>query len=200
MLEIYLVALGLGGTLVLASLVLGGGHGDFDADADLDMDADADADMDHDVGFDAVMSWLPVTSLRFWTFFLAFFGLTGAVLTTTGVIGARWAVATAAGGLGYLAGFTVVTAMKRLRKSQSDSTLRADDYVGASAIVMLPITNGKVGKVRLDLKGRSVELLAYTEDEGALTAKQTVMVYAVNDDGSVMVTRAEQPKDGASRA
>ena len=48
MLVAYIVALGVGGTLVLASLVMGGKDKDFDKSVDKDFDLDADHDHDHD--------------------------------------------------------------------------------------------------------------------------------------------------------
>ena len=61
--------------------------------------------------------------------------------------------------------------------------------MGASGVVMVPVTRDQVGKIRLDLKGRTVELLAVTEDESPLELKQTVMVYGLRGD-HVLVTRA----------
>src|SRR5678816_2807364 len=103
MLVAYVVALGIGGTLVLASLIMGGkDHDSGDGDGhDQDQDGDHGHDQSHETDkggalvlagetamtahdggvADAVSALLPVTSVRFWTFFLAFFGLTGLTLT-----------------------------------------------------------------------------------------------------------------------
>ena len=88
MLPIYLVTLIVGGVLVLVSVFLGDSDTDADVAADIDVDADldlaagadVDADGSLDVGLiDALQAWLPFTSMRFWTFFAAFFGLTGSL-------------------------------------------------------------------------------------------------------------------------
>jgi hypothetical protein len=70
-----------GGVLLVASLF--GADQDADADADIGADGDVDADAGHEGlahgdlgGFVAVF-----ISLRFWTFFATFFGLTGVVFT-----------------------------------------------------------------------------------------------------------------------
>jgi len=199
MLTLYLIALMLGGTLVMATLVLGD-HGDgeleadfdIDVDADVDVDADADADSDTVDAADAIMSWLPFASIRFWTFFLAFFGLTGSVIEGFGMLSNPVVVAIIAVVVGYISGFSVVKALRSLRETSADSSISEVDYLGANATVMIAVRKGTYGKVRLALKGRDVELLAETEDEDVLAAKQPVMVYAVTDEGHVMVTANTQ--------
>ena len=101
-----ILAIARGGLFVAASVFFGDhdtdSDADFDADldtdfdADLDIDADIDVDVDADIDVDADHSiadivhaggdaahdalWLPFFSLRFWTFSLASFGLTGTLL------------------------------------------------------------------------------------------------------------------------
>ena len=72
MLVLYVVALGIGGTLLAASMIMGGKdvdhdvdhHLDLDVDVDVDVDADvdADADADHEVdvhgALDVILAWL----------------------------------------------------------------------------------------------------------------------------------------------
>ncbi len=209
MLTLYLVALALGGTFVLATLILGGDgesdldHGfdaDFDLDMDMDMDADADAaggaDSDSenhsDVGvIDGVFNWLPVMSLRFWTFFLAFFGLTGTILTILELSSSESVIAAISGIIGYASGWAVVASIRHLSRTQTDSTVSENDYVGATGRVMLPVGKDKIGKIRIELKGRTVELLAKTDDDTLLGARQAVIVYALaDDDEHVLVTKA----------
>lgn len=202
MLTFYLIALIIGGTLVLASLLFGG---DSDADADVDVghvdvDAsvgvDADVDVDADVGADVhaggvdFSTWLPLVSLRFWTFFAAFFGLTGTALTFADPGLGRIATGVIAAGVGYASGLGVMAAFRYMRKSQTSIAVRRDDYIGAGATVMLRVAKGQLGKVRMELKGRTVEALATTEDERPFAVKEKALVYAVNDDGHVVLTRA----------
>lgn len=192
LLTLYLIALATGGTLVLASLALGGDH-DADADAELEGDADASAEGHGDDagwgdGFDA---WLPVTSLRFWTFFLAFFGLTGTLLSGLSLAAATPA-AVAAVAVGYISGVVCVRVIRSMQGQVVDSSVSGDDLIGAGGRVVVPLGRGQTGKVRLEIKGRTVEVLADTEEEAALTAGQAVMVYAVQDDGRVLVSRSEQ--------
>ena len=76
MLAVYLFCVALGGILILASILFG------DADIEADVDVDADADLDQEISVE--WSVLPFGSLRFWTFLVECFGLTGALLTLVG--------------------------------------------------------------------------------------------------------------------
>lgn len=199
MLTLYLIALALGGTLLLASLFLGGEHdagapGEVSPDMDADLsagDADMDAGEGGELGADVALAWLPVASMRFWTFFLAFFGLTGTILTLGGVVASAVITGVIAGGVGYACGMGVVQVIRRMRATQTDSTAGADDYIGETALVMVSVARGKTGKVRLEVKGRTVDLLAETEDERPFAARERALVYAMNDDGHAVITRAE---------
>jgi membrane protein implicated in regulation of membrane protease activity len=215
MLFAYVVALGVGGTLVLASLVFGGkdhdsgGHdADHGADHDHGHDHAGHADdaargamvvagehglVRHDGGAaDAALSLLPVTSVRFWTFFLAFFGLTGLTLTAAALGPGVVVNALLSTGVGYLSGMSVVTVGRRLQRASTDSHVSAADYAGAAATVVLPVARGRTGKIRLELKGRTVELMADTEDEQTYETKQRVMIYQMTADGRALITRPDQ--------
>jgi len=191
MMTVYLGALAFGGTLLAASLLLG----DVDTDADIDIDADADVDIqaEADAGTpELAAAWLPVTSMRFWTFFLTFFGLTGAALSWSGAgVGAVGAgvIATA---VGYLCGAAIANAVKHLKASAVDSTLTGDDYIGSTATVVLPVTADRPGTVRASIKGRLVDLVAETEEPVRLERSTTVLVYALRENGRVLVSRADR--------
>jgi len=224
MLIAYALALGIGGTLVLASLVLGGkgGDGDSDHDAgggvdhdaggDADQDADHDAEGDHEqeamvvhgghamthdaASADAAMAWLPVTSVRFWTFFMAFFGLTGITLTLAALGPGVLANALISAGVGYLSGASVVSIGRQLRRQSTSSSIGAGDYVGSEALVMLTVGPKRTGKVRLEVKGRTVELMADTEDEQEYAAGAKVVVYQMTSDGRALVTGPDEESAG----
>ncbi|HEU5061332.1 MAG TPA: hypothetical protein VFU21_32630 [Kofleriaceae bacterium] len=184
MLMVYLIALIIGGVLLALTLVLGGAA-EHDADTgggDVDQ-----GDGDHGGTLDAVFGWLPVTSLRFWTFFAAFFGGVGTVVSAWNLAGPV-AAAVLAVVAGYASGLIMDRSMRYLRRSDSDSSLGGRDLVGAGAEVLLPVTASSAGKVRVRLKGRSVDLLARTDDEEPLAAGKHVTVLSMGDDGHVVVT------------
>lgn len=180
MLNVYLGSLGVGGTLVLLTVLMGGGQGDLDFDADV-----PDVDMDADVGFgDAIEGWLPVASFRFWTFFLAFFGLTGLLLTITGALSLGW-VPWVAGGMGYVAGASTTKIIRSLQNKKVNSQLSTHDWLGEEANVVIPLSKGQLGTVRLNLKGR--EIIVEAVSDVALNKDAAVVVYDINKDGYAMV-------------
>jgi membrane protein implicated in regulation of membrane protease activity len=193
MLSLYLIALLVGGFLLALSM-FGGGHDadvDASADADLDVDGDIDGDIDggHD-GFDAALAWLPVASLRFWTFFAAFFGLTGLVLDV-GKLTGPWVGLGLAAAVGYVCGASMTAIVRRIRRERVDSSLSAEDCVGETARVVLPVTSGRAGKIRLQIKGRTIELVAETDEETELSVGQSCMVYEIKDGHAVVARAAE---------
>jgi hypothetical protein len=179
LLAIYIAALIIGGALVAASMFLGGD----DTDTDSDTDADADA---HDHDFAGAGSWLPLASLRFWTFLLAFGGLAGTVLTLLGTDVAVTAVASVL--TGYLSGVGVRQVMKRLQRDQVSSEVDLGECVGALGKLTLPVSRVAPGKVRVRIKGRDLDLMASTDDAADIPLDAEVLVYEVRDDGVVLVT------------
>jgi hypothetical protein len=181
MLALYLIALVVGGTMLVLSIVGGdhdhGDHGHGPAGG-------------HHGALDVALGWLPITSLRFWIVFAAFFGLTGATLTLGGLLGPEPLPGAIAGGVGYVAGLLVVAGLRRLTATEVSSAVDDRDLVGASAEVLLPIATGAPGKVRLRLKDRAIDLTATTDDLAAIPAGVEVVVYAAAA-GSVSVTRTD---------
>jgi hypothetical protein len=188
MLALYLVGFVVGGALLLISTLSGQGDADVDADADADADADGDAG-EHGLDPDAVSaaaSWLPVSSIRFWVFFAAFFGLTGVAFTALGLASVPVTLAVSIG-MGWLTGATASWVVRRLRRATVSSALEARDWQGAPGTVVLPVEPGGVGKVRLELRGRTVDATAVTEEGMRLGAGDEVLVYGVRDDGVIEV-------------
>lgn len=177
----YLLALALGGTLVVASVFFAA----FGDAPEADHDGDGG---DHDDGdADAVQVWFPYASLRFWTFYLAFGGLTGALLTWMGVGGPSFVVLLIAIAVGYVTGAGATGLVMRLQKRQTDSAVAPEDLEGATGKVMLAVGPGRTGKVRLQLKGRTIERLAETQEKRTFDRNEEVLVYAVREDGRVLV-------------
>lgn len=188
MLAVYLCALAFGGTLLVASLVMGFGHADGDVGGGHDTDG---GDPSHANGHGDAFGWLPVGSIRFWTFFLGFGGLAGTALTYLHSV--SWPiVAAVAGGIGWASGIGVVAAMRRVQKG-AGSELEPDELRGETAEVLVPIEKGKFGKVRLSAKGRVHDLLAETEDDRTFAIGATVTIVGEGDEGRVQVTQLLNP-------
>jgi hypothetical protein len=145
---LYLFGLIVGGVLLGSSLLLGG-HGE--ADGELDADAGGDhlahgAPVEGDAA-DLVL-WR-FRSLRFWTFFLAFFGLSGTLLEGLGLVSSELLILASALGMGGLAGFGSTEAVRRLSADTSGAAAESRDYVGQSARVIVHVRTGGVGQVRI---------------------------------------------------
>ncbi len=161
---LYLAALIVGLGVVGLQFVMGASGADAEG-SDLDGDGDQ-ADGDHhgghahgDGGVVAVF-----LSIRFWTFAFLAFGLVGCALhflslaspLVTGVVAAMMGL-----GSGSLASLT----FRFLSRTQVSSGAEAADAIGQVGRVLIPIERGKRGKIRIALRGQTVDLLASTDDE-----------------------------------
>jgi membrane protein implicated in regulation of membrane protease activity len=186
---LYLFGLIVGGVLLGSSLLLGGhGEGELDADVDGELHVDGhDGDGDLDGAADLVL-WR-FRSLRFWTFFLAFFGLSGTLLEGLGLVASEWVTLAAALGMGSLAGFGSTEVVRRLAADTSGAAPESRDYIGKSARVVVPVRPGSVGKVRIELKGTTVDVLAEGVD-GEFEAHEEALIVEM-DGTTARIARLE---------
>jgi membrane protein implicated in regulation of membrane protease activity len=171
------------GVLYLAALIVGAGtlllqlfgSGDADAGQDLDhaaADADADAGGGHAHG---VSGFVPIfLSLRFWTFGLLAFGLVGTLLHFLNLAPALL-VAALALVMGFGSGLLASWVFRALSRSESSSGARGDDAVGQVGRVLVPCKSGHPGKVRVELRGQTLDFLA-TTDEASIDRGELVLV------------------------
>ncbi|HEY8432896.1 MAG TPA: hypothetical protein VIL20_31205 [Sandaracinaceae bacterium] len=174
---VYLFTLIVGAVLLGASILLGG-HDDADVDGG-DVDGEAEAELGEDVGGHGDVSGflLSFLSLRFWTFFFAFFGLTGLVLDLFDLVGNDWATLGIALGMGLGTSVGATAVLRALSADTSGHVVESKDYVGKTARVIVPFEGGKVGKVRVDVKGSTVDLLATgLEEEEAFDGREEVLI------------------------
>lgn len=183
MLPLYIVAAILGGGLVLVSLVAGAHGGDSG-----DMHADHDLSADHDVAGPDI--WLPFLSLRFWTYFLMVFGVVGLLLTKAGgtpePMAAVWS-----GVAGLSVGFVVAGLLEWARRMQGENATRSQDFLGREAKVIVPIRPTLEGKIRLDVKGETIELLALPYEEREIGRDEEVVIVSLENDRARVIPRDE---------
>ncbi|ABB58530.1 NfeD family protein [Synechococcus elongatus] len=173
MISVYWFCFLFGGIFVALAAVGGLDH-DFghDFDSDFDHSFDAEAAVEPDVAADVDLPeppssgrrlWLPITSFKFWTFGLCFFGMTGLLLgwlnpNLPGSLQLGLAIA-----MGLLLGTGMAGLLRQLRNRQVDSLVRSTDLVGARGIVVLPFNAQSRGKVQLEVKNSVIELSACTD-------------------------------------
>ena len=152
---IYVIALIVGGGLLLLSLFLGG-HGNADVHADLSgdlgMGAHVPGDFHHgaDIGHHtsgghglSLASWF---SLQFAVYFLAMFGLIGTTMTFIAKVGPEVVLTSAVVG-GLLVGQLVHQALRALKRSGVGSDLTAEDFLKRPARVTIAIEPPRRGEI-----------------------------------------------------
>jgi len=189
---VYLFSFALGGILLLASILLGDKDtGPADADADADAGAQSSAQgLDHGVpdshgGVAGLFT--AFLSLRFWMFFLAFFGLTGLVLDGLDLVTSAVALALALA-MGLVTGQATVAVFRHLSTSETSTAAGAHDYVGKSGRVLVGFGPGELGKVRLTLKGTTVDVLATSDEPQRFAVGDSALVIQMNET-TAMVAR-----------
>lgn len=186
MLTMYWIAFAVGGVFVLLA-VLGGVDGADFGDHDFEVNPDDDVELlEPQERSPSVFSarqrdpWYGIfgilKSLKFWTFGLCFFGLTGLVLSSLGANLPAGVVAIAAMLMGIICGSLVAGSLRVLRRRQVDSLVRSADLVGMEGTVELPFDQNSRGKIRLLVKGSMIDLIANTDDGQALQMGDRVLV------------------------
>ncbi len=208
----YLVALIVGGGLLVISTFLGGhAHADVDADfdvdlnADLDVDVDLDADIDVDADVDvatdihadhidaadgalSLASWF---SIRFCVYFLAMFGLVGTVLTGMSALSAPAILALAAAG-GFVVGQVVHQLFRYLKRSSVPGVTEIEDYVNKPARVTIAIRPPAKGEVAIHVgQGERFVAAAARRPDEQFDVGQSVAVVSFTGRVAVVVSAKE---------
>lgn len=227
MLYLYVFAAVAGCLLVLVSLFGGGsqdGDGDGHADAHADGEAhgvsDAHADghaVGHAVGADGhavdghahhhsdgmdagiptALLWL--LSIQMWTYLLAFGGLTGLLLRTVAKVPEPIAGLSALG-VGLSTALVARAVMRKMSVTTVPGTLVEEQMIGSRATVLIPAPAGGLGKIRLEFRGQTIDLIAKATDGGALTEGGEVTITDIRDgQADVSVVRDGQQQVESSR-
>lgn len=165
MLVVYVAALVI--ALGIVAVQFAGGSDAHDAAHVGGLDAQVDGQVDGQVDdaggerLDASATSL-FLSTRFWTFALLAFGLVGALLTVF-QLASPVAAGALAGGSGLASGLFASLVFRALRRTGAWTTASLDEAVGTTGRVIVPCSKGRVGKVRVLVKGAMVDLLAMTE-------------------------------------
>jgi hypothetical protein len=172
--HLYLGGIAFGVTLLVASFLLGG------------KDAHAGHHVDSAPGF----GWAPVGSLRFWVFLCTFGGGAGYALTLLGSSELEAGIGALA--TGWVSGTLAVGVIRKLTSTSTSSGLVSGDLVGATGLLLLPVAANKPGKVRVEIKGRTEDFVAYlVEDEAALASGASVLIVAERGAGALLVGKHE---------
>ncbi|MBF2079521.1 MAG: NfeD-like protein [Synechococcales cyanobacterium T60_A2020_003] len=186
----YWLCFAIGGAFVLLA-VLGGLDGvdfdSFDSDIDSDLDIAGPGDQVCDRPLQRPQSPLLVlfeilTSLKFWTFGICFFGLTGLVLSNLSTQLSIPIIAIIALVMGIVCGGLVSSILRVLREQHANSLIQSDDVIGLAGTVILPFDQDSRGKVQLNVKGSQVERIAYTDEQREFQPGDLILVVNVEND------------------
>jgi hypothetical protein len=191
LLTAYLIAVAFGGTLLTASMVIGGKDTDSGDGHDGDGEGtDKSLESVGAAGAGDGFGWLPASSLRFWTFLLTFGGLVGTALTLLGSPASALVVGATALGVGWASGVGAVKTVKMLSDKSSDSSTSPAELVGETGQLLLGAGPSDPGKVRLDVKGRIQDFVAISDE--ALAAGDRVLIVSSQPDGRLVVTKSDE--------
>jgi len=142
-----------------ADLHLGGGHGDLGhGHAGAHGADDASHHSSNLIGLALFLS------LRFWSFASMAFGLVGMLLTWFALAGTI-ATAITAAAVGVFSGGLAATVFRALGSAAVSSGGETNEALGQVGRVLLPIERGHMGKIRVEVRGRLVDLVATTDGE-----------------------------------
>jgi len=181
MLTLYLVCLLLGGLLIALS-IFGGGDGDVDVDVAADTEVDVETDVDAEGGGEGVTAAARFLSMRNLVFFMAFFGLTGTLLTL--LQANHLATLLTSFGLGAVAACAVQRLMDYLRSSQSGALPGASALAGAEARVVVGLAGTRPGKVEVATGDRTYQFVARMHEGAGVDHAEvgdTVVVVRIQD-------------------
>ena len=100
---------------------------------------------------------------------------------------------------GLVLGLGAAWAFRRLREQTVSSSIKPDELIGLEARVMLPVSSTAPGTVRLQLEGRTLDRIAFTEAEGVIPRGDRAMVIAVRGDRLIVTHTTQELTDGKSR-
>jgi membrane protein implicated in regulation of membrane protease activity len=199
---VYITCLVIGGTFVVLSAVGGFDGADFAGDFDVEVEAASDSEFDEiDVGTYGgetrpTRRWLPFLSLRFWTFALCFFGLTGVIVTSVQPGLANGIVALIAVLMGLLCGTAAAVVLRSLSRTAVSSLTRPEELTGQMGTVEIPFDAHSRGKVRLSIRGSTVGFFALTQEDRAFQPGESVLVVGLENNKLWVVSAdALQPQN-----
>jgi membrane protein implicated in regulation of membrane protease activity len=163
---VYAVAVVVGGGILLIQLVSGTDH-------DVGVDHDLGGGDHHPHEGPGLMS---IRSLSYGTFA---FGFVGGLLHVLGLVRPPVALAT---GIASAAAATLFVGLtfRRLADVAVSGQAGFHEALGFRARVLVPCARDRAGKVRVTLKGQTVDMLA-TTDEDAIAAGAEVVITEVRD-------------------
>ncbi|GGA16199.1 NfeD-like protein [Okeania sp. KiyG1] len=179
----YVFCLIIGGAFVALSAFAGLDGVDFDQDFDPDLEItdQSSRQVNTSIYQRRRRLWLPLFSLKFWTFGSCFFGLTGILLSYISPTLSPTIIAIISIIVGILCGTIMAWVLYNLKNRQADSLVRSGDLAGLSGIVEIPFDKNSRGKIRLNVKNSVLELMAFTEESREFTRGEKAFIVGIEN-------------------
>ncbi|TVQ22873.1 MAG: NfeD-like protein [Leptolyngbya sp. DLM2.Bin15] len=178
MLLVYWICCLVGSLFVVLAAVGGLDGADFDSEFEIDVGVDRRDEEERSPLHRRRGLWLPIFSLRFWTFGVCFFGLSGILLSATEMTAATVLLTSVA--MGVICGSIVAIALRQLGRRRIDSLVRSTDYVGLSGTVEIPFDANSRGKIQLQIRGTTLGVMALTDDPNGFQVGDTVFIVSMS--------------------
>jgi hypothetical protein len=68
-----------------------------------------------------------------------------------------------------------------MRDMDSDSGVKEEHLIGREGRVLVGLSPGREGKIRVDVKGELVDMTAFTEDDAPLTPGDRALVVSIDN-------------------
>jgi membrane protein implicated in regulation of membrane protease activity len=198
----YVFALVVALGILLVQIAMGGKDGAHDADGEAGEAGEAELEAgdhggdhaDHHVGGGKDLTHVEAEagffglflSTRFWIFASLAFGMSGSLIHYFGLAGPVTTFLVAFGA-GLVSGLFTVLLFQAVKRSSTSTTVHTTDAVGQVGRVLVSVRQGGMGKVRVELRGQSVDMLAVTE-EGEIKRGEMILIEDV-DGHTVRVSR-----------
>ena len=125
---------------------------------------------------------LPILSVRFWTFGVATFGLSGLLLQGLKLTESAPQVFFLSLGIGAIVGSMAAAIMRWLQTSgEADSLIRAEDLQGLAGTVSIPFDPNSRGQVRIEVKGSQLYTAANTTENRSFQKGDAIIVVGLEN-------------------
>ena len=136
-----------------------------------------------------IFAILPILSLRFWTFAVSTFGLSGLLLQLLRFGWSEPQVFWASVIVGAIVGSFIAFAVRWLQTSgESDSLIRAEEWNGLSGKVTIPFDAESRGQVCIDAKGNQIYMLANTTELKSFQKGDRILVVGIENNSLWVVS------------
>ncbi|MEZ4451140.1 MAG: hypothetical protein R3B09_16800 [Nannocystaceae bacterium] len=123
----------------------------------------------------------PLRDPRFWSFAFTFFGLTGLVLGALAISDDPHLVLGLSAAVGVVTGVLAHVILGGLARGETSTAADERDFVGKTGRVLHPFGAGDLGKVRLTIKGTTVDVLARTDEADPFAAGEAALIIHMHD-------------------